>query len=452
MDNLLLKRLEQPTSAMMDGQHQQKATLPLPNLLPPEILTSILTYLRPNIEYLTDKERRRAHIELCKDYRECAVACKTWTPVALQFVWRDLCADPLKDTIRPVTGRKDLSLDVIGPRLGNPRPIRRVSVNDKVEGSAVTLCSRLLACTESRILKLQGAFLGWMDLAFVFKKCLKLVYLSITVCAKGQWDGTGWKLEPWKDWLKSGFGRLRIFDIENGHGHLKFRTFTNFIYSSLTPRLQALVYTSRDGEFTIPIQKLLSQPTPLRQQNLRHNQSSTLVIRWEYDLPLAIGYRTDLDTLSLRHVNLTTQTLVDLMRPYNSGPSTVHFLPHAIPQLDMNTYANYITAKAPYWEHIHFDQMPVPPVIMDLISEHAKNLQTARFTRCGMGQDKEAVIEASKRLIRRCGLLSEFTNDAIPQGELDELMRESWLGPAEADCGRGYLEKLEDGIFWGDEE
>ncbi|KAJ3041800.1 hypothetical protein HDV00_008690 [Rhizophlyctis rosea] len=146
---------------------------------------------------------------------------------------------------------------------------------------------------------------------------------------------------------------------------------------------------------------------------------------------------------------LTGQTLF-----WPACPETIHLLPESVPHFDTPTYELFILAKARFWKHVHFDQMPLPPDILDLISEQGANtLRTVRFTNCSVGGDKVAAVEASLRFVRRCENLREFTLTVFGSRkefstELDELLRERGIGPAKSYHGRRYLEEFENRILW----
>ncbi|KAJ3040342.1 hypothetical protein HDV00_010998 [Rhizophlyctis rosea] len=272
-------------------------TPPLANLLPPEMLTHIFNYLRPLLSNLTEKKRFERRMESYRAYRNCALTCKTWSLIALQFVWSDIIADHSKREVQAACGTQFSSFEVVCQKRDAGK-IRRVDLQHYNTKSVGQLCAALGQCKNLKIAKLKRGMIGWKDLALLFQGCPQVESLSISLDHKGSWVKKLWEREPVKNQLVAGLQNLKILDIRIRT--LEQTSFVDFILANLSSSstLKALTY-SRDYE----------TPSRMRDSQLHHCPPAHLPSTLTFFEYFGSPYRESLDP---RFTNLPT-TLTTLI-------------------------------------------------------------------------------------------------------------------------------------------
>ncbi|KAJ3038806.1 hypothetical protein HDV00_000294 [Rhizophlyctis rosea] len=484
--------------------------LPLANLLPPEILQLIFTFVRtPVPRNVSAEERRNHHIQTSKAYHTCAMTCRGWNPVAVQFLAQDMIVNfkrirvlSFVETLgfvsapvgKPGGGR------VWGERHWDSSKVRRITFG--VRDDISPICFNLRKFGNLRVVAVNESTVTPEDLANLFANCPKLGCLSITIrniYKSGQDTSVS---KPVAAALEDGVGKLRMLDIdiqcgvwvhENsrgfgagtirvivGTGELRF---INLILSNVTSTLRALTYippparTTDDwpapfhnhqpsnlqfleysaGEYLNSISNLYSQLVSAP-NNLTTLIIHKVLLRGILAQAICNGC-PNLRTLALRDVELTSEAVSKLA----TGPNITTFIVHheflsprgagALPgtrgRREVIDWRDLISRRASYWINLQVRGIAMTVEVMDLLAEKGReSLQNVRLPRCLGGDRHTEGVAATLRFVRTCRRLQRFSLNVDGGPELKALLAERGIQQCRMMDGRDERELLEEDITW----
>ncbi|KAJ3035544.1 hypothetical protein HDV00_003698 [Rhizophlyctis rosea] len=441
--------------------------IPIPNVLPPEILTITFTYVPSNLQHLSGPERVARQIERGKTYRQCAITCKAWKSVALQFVWRDLTVTHLGDCMRPVGGKclSELHVD----HKWDTSVVRRVTELFQHQKDCKRLIEGLKVFSNLRIVKLKGWRMGAYNLATLFQELPKVEALSLRVhnlVSSG--EQACWELEPVEKALKEGLGRLRILDMEVECG----LAFIKFVFANLPSTLQALTYIApATGVFAHLLDLYFQSPgqsppeltfldctrlfTPSTLNPIISticfsasalSKLTSLVIRDEDMTREAAKAVSEgcihLTSLSLQDVNILTGALAALAK----GPKLTTFLLVRDPSTALahdGGLSALIHDRAAHWVSLYLKDVPLSPDELLMLGERGgdslRNVRLEEWT-------SVCFTESIETFVRRCTKLRRF-DCGWDSPTFRALLEERGIVGCEADDGREEVDMLEEEIF-----